>query len=88
MIVPKTEDRVDPAANTDDAPCRKRRRLRRAGVKTMVVRSDWPAGAAEDPAPAAAHNRLRLGNHGGRRGAPSQPAVEPAAAEAVMKPAR
>ena len=53
MIVPKAEDRVDPAANTDEATAESIAVAPRR-VKTMVVRADGSLAPREDPAPAAA----------------------------------
>ena len=52
MIVPKAEDRVDPAANADDAAAESIAVAPRK-VKTMVVRADGTLAPREDPAPTA-----------------------------------
>ena len=52
LIVPKAEDRVDPAANTDDATAESIAVTPRR-VKTMVVRADGTLAPREDPAPSA-----------------------------------
>ena len=52
VIVPKAEDRVDPAANTDDAAAENVAVTPRK-VKTMVVRADGTLAPREDPAPSA-----------------------------------
>ena len=52
-IIPKAEDRVDPAADADqDAPEAESIVVAPRKVKTMVVRADGTLVAREDPAPA------------------------------------
>ena len=54
MIVPKAEDRVDPAANADDEATVEAITVMPRKVKTMVVRADGTLAPREDPAPAIA----------------------------------
>ena len=51
MIVPKAEDRVDPAANADDEATAEAITVMPRKVKTMVVRADGTLAPREDPAP-------------------------------------
>ena len=80
MIVPKTEDRVDAAANTDEATAEGIAVAPRR-VKTMVVRADGSLAPREDPAPVAAPETTSPETTATTAEAhPLQPAVEPATA--------
>ena len=78
MIVPKAEDRVDPAANTDEATAESIAVAPRK-VKTMVVRSDGTLAPREDPAPAAAPETTSPETTATTEAHPLQPAVQPEA---------
>ena len=79
MIVPKAEDRVDPAANTDEATAESIAVAPRK-VKTMVVRSDGTLAPREDPAPVAAPETTSPETTATTEAHPLQPAVQPEAA--------
>jgi len=79
MIVPKAEDRVDPAANTDDVTSESIAVAPRK-VKTMVVRSDGTLAPREDPAPAASTETASPETTATTEPHPLQPAVQPESA--------